>query len=71
MLYLVDDELPDYIMVMIANKKPVDQMTSDLDLFLGDNADPFTQWYVYIYSLTCHHSLWIERGQIILPVAIY
>ena len=43
-MFTTDDELPDYIMVMIANKKPVDQMTSDLDLFLGDNAEPFTQW---------------------------
>lgn len=43
-IYL-DDELPDYIMVMIANKKDVGQMSSDLDLFLGDNSEPFTEWY--------------------------
>ena len=48
-LFLVDDELPDYIMVMIANKKDVSQMSSDLDLFLGDNAEPFTKWFVKFY----------------------
>ena len=31
----VDDELPDYIMVMVANKKTQAQMSSDLALFLG------------------------------------
>ena len=33
----VDEELPDYIMVMVANKKSQDQMTEDLSLFLGNN----------------------------------
>ncbi|KAF6017367.1 ZC3H14 [Bugula neritina] len=40
----IDDELPDYIMVMIANKKDVKQMASDLELFLGETAEPFTKW---------------------------
>nr|XP_002740449.1 PREDICTED: zinc finger CCCH domain-containing protein 14-like [Saccoglossus kowalevskii] len=40
----VDDELPDYIMVMIANKKSQQQMTDDLSLFLGNNTDKFTDW---------------------------
>jgi hypothetical protein len=31
----VDDELPDYIMVMVANKKTKEQMSTDLSLFLG------------------------------------
>jgi len=43
-LYYADDELPDYIMVMIANKKDVKQMASDLELFLGETAEPFTKW---------------------------
>ncbi|XP_053398627.1 uncharacterized protein LOC123523941 [Mercenaria mercenaria] len=40
----VDDELPDYIMVMVANKKSQKQMTEDLSLFLGGNTDKFTIW---------------------------
>uniref|UniRef100_A0A8C7B692 Zinc finger CCCH domain-containing protein 14 n=1 Tax=Neovison vison TaxID=452646 RepID=A0A8C7B692_NEOVI len=38
----VDEELPDYIMVMVANKKSQDQMTEDLSLFLGNNTIRFT-----------------------------
>jgi len=41
----VDDELPDYIMVMVANKKTEAQMTEDLSLFLGHHTDKFTSWY--------------------------
>lgn len=40
----VDDELPDYIMVMVANKKTQEQMTEDLNLFLGNNTEKFTSW---------------------------
>jgi len=40
----VDDELPDYIMVMVANKKTPAQMSSDLALFLGDDAEKFATW---------------------------
>ncbi|KAK2707053.1 hypothetical protein QYM36_014917 [Artemia franciscana] len=40
----VDDELPDYIMVMIANKRTKSQMDSDLSLFLGSHSDQFTSW---------------------------
>ncbi|XP_029837095.3 zinc finger CCCH domain-containing protein 14 [Ixodes scapularis] len=40
----VDDELPDYIMVMIANKKTKEQMARDLSLFLGDSTTNFTNW---------------------------
>ncbi|XP_033635653.1 zinc finger CCCH domain-containing protein 14-like [Asterias rubens] len=40
----VDDELPDYIMVMVANKKTEAQMTDDLSLFLGNNTLIFTSW---------------------------
>ncbi|KAM9229035.1 LOW QUALITY PROTEIN: zinc finger CCCH domain-containing protein 14-like [Dugong dugon] len=38
----VDEELPDYIMVMVANKKSQDQMTEDLSLFLENNTVRFT-----------------------------
>ncbi|NWU93317.1 ZC3HE protein, partial [Upupa epops] len=40
----VDEELPDYIMVMVANKKSQEQMTEDLSLFLGNNTARFTVW---------------------------
>ncbi|KAM9294355.1 LOW QUALITY PROTEIN: zinc finger CCCH domain-containing protein 14 [Gastrophryne carolinensis] len=40
----VDEELPDYIMVMVANKKSQEQMTDDLSLFLGNNTSRFTTW---------------------------
>ncbi|XP_042194206.1 zinc finger CCCH domain-containing protein 14 isoform X2 [Callorhinchus milii] len=39
-----DEELPDYIMVMVANKKSQQQMTDDLSLFLGTNTVKFTIW---------------------------
>lgn len=39
-----DDELPDYIMVMVANKKTSQQMADDLSLFLGGNTVKFTEW---------------------------
>ncbi|XP_057208385.1 zinc finger CCCH domain-containing protein 14 isoform X2 [Triplophysa rosa] len=40
----VDEELPDYIMVMVANKKSMEQMAEDLSLFLGNNTITFTVW---------------------------
>jgi hypothetical protein len=40
----IDDELPDYIMVMIANKKTEKQMSNDLSLFLSHNTEKFTSW---------------------------
>ena len=46
----VYEELPDYIMVMVANKKSEEQMTEDLTLFLGDSAYQFTSWLHIILS---------------------
>lgn len=40
----VDDELPDYIMVMVANKRTRSQMDEDLQLFLTSNTKTFTSW---------------------------
>ncbi|CAL8316187.1 unnamed protein product [Merluccius merluccius] len=40
----IDEELPDYIMVMVANKKTSQQMGDDLSLFLGSNTIKFTVW---------------------------
>ena len=39
-----DDELPEYIMVMIANKRTKPQMVDDLHLFLNDDAPKFVNW---------------------------
>ena len=46
----VDDELPDYIMIMIANRKPEEQMADALSLFLADNAKSFTKWLYELLS---------------------
>ena len=40
----VDDELPDYIMVMVANNKDRATMEADLRLFLNEHTDPFVDW---------------------------
>ena len=39
-----DDELPDYIMVMIGNKRSKNDMTSDLNLFLAEDTPKFIKW---------------------------
>ena len=39
-----DDELPDYIMIMIANKKSKEGMAKSLELFLETNTQDFTDW---------------------------
>lgn len=40
----IDDELPDYVMIMVANKRSKEQMIGDLSLFLGKNTDTFVNW---------------------------
>ncbi|XP_055695439.1 zinc finger CCCH domain-containing protein 14 [Lutzomyia longipalpis] len=40
----VDDELPDYVMIMVANKRSRQQMVDDLNLFLGSNTEEFVSW---------------------------
>lgn len=39
-----DDELPDYIMVMVANKRTKSQMNEDLQLFLTNKTSTFVDW---------------------------
>lgn len=39
-----DEELPDYILVMVANKKTRQQMHDDLNLFLEDCTTEFVEW---------------------------
>uniref|UniRef100_A0A1I7XHI4 Zinc finger CCCH domain-containing protein 14 n=1 Tax=Heterorhabditis bacteriophora TaxID=37862 RepID=A0A1I7XHI4_HETBA len=46
----VDDELPEYIMVMIANKKEKNQMKDDLNLFLGKSTTKFVDWLFDLFD---------------------
>jgi len=39
-----DNELADYIMVLVANQKTKYQMKDDLSLFLGAETDQFVNW---------------------------
>ena len=39
-----DNELPDYIMVMLVNKKTFHQISNDLQLFLGHHTSTFIDW---------------------------
>lgn len=40
----IDDELPDYVMIMVANKRSKQQMIADLNLFLGTQTELFVIW---------------------------
>ena len=42
----VDDQLTDYVMIMVSNKKSEKQMAEDLELFLGgiDQSTKFSSW---------------------------
>jgi len=40
----VDKELPEYILVMVANKKSREAMANDLQLFLGQETINFIDW---------------------------
>ncbi|XP_062562179.1 zinc finger CCCH domain-containing protein 14 isoform X2 [Armigeres subalbatus] len=40
----IDDELPDYVMIMVANKRSRQQMVDDLTLFLGGQTEVFVNW---------------------------
>ncbi|XP_054725874.1 zinc finger CCCH domain-containing protein 13 [Anastrepha obliqua] len=40
----IDDELPDYVMIMVANKRSKQQMIADLNLFLGSQTELFVTW---------------------------
>jgi len=40
----VDDELPDYVLVMVANRRGRQDMKKELELFLGEATDKFCSW---------------------------
>lgn len=42
--------MPDYIIVMLANKKTILQIKNDLQLFLGANTDQFSDWLQKVMS---------------------
>ncbi|KAG8229363.1 hypothetical protein J437_LFUL009678 [Ladona fulva] len=44
----VDEELPDYIMVMVANKRTKSEMIEDLQLFLGAFTEKFISWLLQV-----------------------
>lgn len=46
----VDDQLTDYVMIMVTNKKSEKQMAEDLELFLGgkDKSTAFSSWYLFL-----------------------
>merc|ERR1712187_826829 len=43
-LNFLDDDLPNYIMIMMANRKTKKEMTEALTLFLNDRTEEFTTW---------------------------
>lgn len=48
--FFTDSELPDYMMVLIKNKKSKEDMTNDLNIFLGDHTADFTDWLYDVWK---------------------
>lgn len=44
-----DDELTDYIAVLVSNEKTPKEIEDDLEAFLEDETKLFTKWYVFQY----------------------
>lgn len=42
--WFVDEELPEYVMVMVGNKRSLAQMAAELKVFLGNGTVDFTDW---------------------------
>eukprot|EP00039_Didymoeca_costata_P020206 m.340451 g.340451 ORF g.340451 m.340451 type:complete len:430 (+) comp19316_c0_seq1:155-1444(+) len=40
----IDEELPDYIAVLVQNNKKEDEICTDLDVFLNDHSADFSKW---------------------------
>ncbi|XP_011190371.1 zinc finger CCCH domain-containing protein 13 [Zeugodacus cucurbitae] len=57
----IDDELPDYVMIMVANKRSKQQMIADLNLFLGSQTELFVTWL---------HEVLQKLQEVTLPAAI-
>lgn len=41
----IDEELPDYVMILLVNKKSRDAMEEALNLFLGESTTTFVAWF--------------------------
>lgn len=44
----LDDELPDYIMILVANRRTSQEIETDLSLFLGENTKKFVLWLTVV-----------------------
>lgn len=51
----VDDELSNYVMVMVTNRRSKAEMDRELQLFLGTNTSTFTSWL---------QSVWLKLEQV-------
>lgn len=52
----VDDQLTDYVVIMVTNKKSEKQIAEDLELFLGglENATNFSAWWVFSFNINIY-----------------
>ena len=58
-----DDVLPEYIMVMVKNRKAPNEIAEQLEFFVGDQTKDFVQWCVSLRSppfAACMQSLWLS-----------
>lgn len=62
--FILDDELPDYVMVMVANKRTRGQMEEDLQLFLGDNTELFVNWLHQVLKK-------LQQVSVTAPISMY
>ncbi|KAL6954165.1 hypothetical protein U1Q18_047496 [Sarracenia purpurea var. burkii] len=46
----VDEELPNYVMVMVTNRRSKAEMDRELNLFLGGNTATFTTWLQSVWT---------------------
>ncbi|XP_065199882.1 zinc finger CCCH domain-containing protein 14 isoform X2 [Planococcus citri] len=46
----VDEELPNYVMVMVTNRRSKAEMDRELNLFLGGNTPTFTTWLQSVWT---------------------
>lgn len=52
---ILDDELSNYVMVMVTNRRSKSEMDRELQLFLGANTSAFTSWL---------QSVWMKLEQV-------
>lgn len=47
---MADEELPNYVMVMVTNRRSKAEMDRELNLFLGGNTATFTTWLQSVWT---------------------